>query len=209
MLGLHDPKDRGNRTRRIRKEKEEQTMPSSRERPSSTATSPPPLGQFGPADGLHGRRGAAQRAVLGRHAPARQPVSRASGRDRSARARLRGGAPRRRPYARSAGQLRPRAGRSAEGRRDRSDAPAVRHRRPARRAWSRHRRLQGRQRDRRRIQGRASLLFRRLPAGSDARPDHRGHRARRSGLSREGHRAASRRPTASPAWSAIARPDGR
>ena len=80
--------------------------------------------------------------------------------------------------------------RSADGRRDRSDAPAVRHRRPARRAWSRHRRLQGRQRDRRRVQGGASLLFHRFPARSDAGPDHRGHRARRSGLSREGDRAA-------------------
>ena len=37
---------------------------------------------------IHDRCGAAQRPVLGRHAPARQPVSRASGRDRAACARL-------------------------------------------------------------------------------------------------------------------------
>ena len=78
------------------------------------------------------------------------------------------------------------------GRRDRSDAAAVRRRRSARRARPRHRRLQGRQRDRRRVQGRASLLFRRLPARSHAGPDDRGHRARRGDLPREGHRAASR-----------------
>ena len=42
------------------------------------------------------------------------------------------------------------ADRSAGGRRDRSDAPALRRRRPARRARPGHRRLQGRQRDRRR-----------------------------------------------------------
>ena len=39
------------------------------------------------------------------------------------------------------------------------------------------------------MRGRPSLLFRRLPAGADARTDHRGHRARRSGLSRRGDRA--------------------
>ena len=61
-------------------------------------------------------------------------------------------------------------------RRDRSEAAAVRDRRSARRTRPGHRRLQGRQRNRRRLQGRPSLLFRRLPSRSDARPDHRGHR---------------------------------
>ena len=42
------------------------------------------------------------------------------------------------------------------------------------------------------LQGRPSLLFRRLPARSDARPDHRGHRPRRGDLPRKGDRAASR-----------------
>ena len=167
-------------------------MTSSQGRPSSIDVAAPPLGLFAPAVELHGRRGAAQRVVLGRHAPARQPIPRASGRDRPACARLRGRAGRRRPHARAAGQLRAGACRSAGGRRDRSDAAAVRHRRPARRPWPRYRRFQGRQRDRRRAQGRPSLLFRRLPAGADARPDDRGHRARRGGISRKGHRAASR-----------------
>ena len=69
----------------------------------------------------------------------------------------------------------------------------VRRRRSARRAWPGHRRLQGRQRDRRRAQGRPSLLFRRLPAGPDAGPDDRGYRPRRSGVSRKGDRAAPAR----------------
>ena len=77
------------------------------------------------------------------------------------------------------------------GRRHRSDAPAVRHRRSARRTWAGHRRLQGRQRNRRCLQGRACLLFHRLHAGSRAGTDDRGYRARRGGLSRAGHRPAS------------------
>ena len=67
---------------------------------------------------------------------------------------------------------------------------AVCRRRSARRAWPGYWRLQGRQRNRRRAQGRPSVLFHRLPAGSDAGPDHRGYRARRSGFPRKGHRAA-------------------
>ena len=42
------------------------------------------------------------------------------------------------------------AHRTAGRRRDRSEAPTLRHRRSARRSWPGHRRLQGRQRDRRR-----------------------------------------------------------
>ena len=79
-----------------------------------------------------------------------------------------------------------------QGVEDRSDAPALRRRRSARRARPRHRRLQGRQRNRRCVQGRTSLLFHRLPARSDAGPDHRGHRARRGDFPRKGHRAAPR-----------------
>ena len=61
------------------------------------------------------RRHAADAAVLGRAAPARQSVSRASGGDGAARPRLRGGARRRRPHPRAAGQLCPRAHRPAQG----------------------------------------------------------------------------------------------
>ena len=56
-----------------------------------------------------------------------------------------------------------------------------------------HRRLQGRQRDRRGDEGRPPLLFRRLPARSRARPDHRGHRPRGGGVPGDGHRPASGR----------------
>jgi hypothetical protein len=47
----------------------------------------------------------------------------------------------------------------------------------------RDRRLQGRQRDRRRLQGRPPLLLHRLPSRSNAGPDHRRHRPRRGGVS--------------------------
>ena len=47
-------------------------------------------------------------------------------------------------------------------------------------------------------QGRSSLLLRWVPTGSDAGSNHRGHRSRRGGVSREGDRPASARPTASP-----------
>ena len=70
---------------------------------------------------------------------------------------------------------------------------AVRRRRPARRPRARHRRLQGRQRDRRRAQGRPSLLLHRLPARARARPDDRGHRARRGRIPRARDRTASGR----------------
>ena len=145
-----------------------------------------------PSHGIHGRYRAAERLVLGRDAPARQPVSRAYGRDRTARARIRSRARHGRPKARTAGELRARARGSAGGRRDRCGAAAVRHRRPPRRARPGHRRVQGRQRDRRRVQGGASLLFRRLPAGPHAGPDHRRHRPCRSGVPRKSHSPASR-----------------
>ena len=110
---------------------------------------------------------------------------------------------------RAAGQLRARPRHSAARHRRSTRRGAVRDHRPARRPRPRHRRLQVRQRNRRRAQGRPSVLFHRVLARADARPDHRGHRARRSDLPRKGHRACIPRPTASPASSAIARPAGR
>ena len=74
-----------------------------------------------PGHGVHGRCRAAQRAVLGCDAPARQPVSASTGRDGPARARLQGRAGHGRPHAPAAGQLRARAGHPAGGRRDRSE----------------------------------------------------------------------------------------
>ena len=91
-------------------------------------------------------------------------------------------ADRRRPQARSAGELLARADCPACRNRDRSTQTAVCHRRSARRTRPRYRRVQGRQRDRRRAQGRSSMLFHRLPAGANAGPDHRGYRACRGGL---------------------------
>ena len=74
---------------------------------------------------------------------------------------------------------------------DREEA-AVRRRRPARRPWPGDRRLQGRQRDRRRHGCRAPVLFRRLPAGSDAGTDDRGHHGGAGRVPRAGDRAAPR-----------------
>ena len=90
-----------------------------------------------------------------------------------------------------------------------ADTATVCCRRSACRPRPRHRRVQGRQRNRRRVQGRSSLLFHRLPARSDARSNDRRHRVRRGDIPRTGDRATSRRPTASPASSATARPAGR
>ena len=125
-------------------------MPTSQELPTGKPRARVRARSVRARHGVYDRCRAAQRPVLGRDAPARQPVPRASRRDRAARARLRGRARCRRPHARAAGQLCARAGRSARGRRDRSGAPALRGGRSARRAWPGHRRLQGRQRDRRR-----------------------------------------------------------
>ena len=74
----------------------------------------------------------------------------------------------RRPQAAAAGQLCPGRDHPAARRRDRCQETPVRRGRPARRARAGHRRLQGRQRDRRRDGGRASLLFRGLPARAGA-----------------------------------------
>ena len=83
-----------------------------------------------------------------------------------------------------------------EGEIDAEEA-ALRRRRSARRPRAGHRRLQGRQRDRRGDAGRPSLLLRRLPARPRARPDDRGRGARQARLPRGGRRAATRRPRAS------------
>ena len=86
------------------------------------------------------------------------------------------------------GELRAHPNRPDRRRRHRPAEAAVRRGRPPRRPRSRHRRLQGRQRDRRGDEGRPPLLLRRLPARSRARPDHRGHRPRRGGVPGDRHR---------------------
>ena len=86
---------------------------------------------------------------------------------------------------------------SAKGCGDRPQSPAVRRRRPPRGSRSGDRRLQGRQRDRRRDEGRSSLLLHRLPAGTYAGANHRKHRAGGSAVHRESDGSASRTPTAS------------
>ena len=78
-----------------------------------------------------------------------------------------------------------------ERHRDRRKQASIRHRRSARRARPRHWRLQAAERDRRRPQGRASLLLHRVPARARARADDRGHRARRGRVSRARDRAPS------------------
>ena len=99
---------------------------------------------------LLGRCLAAHHPVLGRAAPAQRPVLRAEGEGGAARAELRRRTGARRPHLRAAGQL-PAGARSSrrQGVVDRSPEAAVRGGRPARRARPGHRRLQGRQRDRR------------------------------------------------------------
>ena len=98
-----------------------------------------------------------------------------------------------RPQAAAAGELRAGPDHPAARRHDRCEEAAVRRRRPARRARAGDRRLQGRQRDRRRDAGRPSLLLRRLPARAGAGPDDRGHHGCRGRVPRAGDRAASRR----------------
>ena len=72
----------------------------------------------------------------------------------------------------------------------RSEKAPVRGGRSARRPWSGHRRLQGRQRTGRGDARRASRLLRRLHSRADAGPDDRRHHARRGDLPGEGHRTA-------------------
>ena len=139
-----------------------------------------------------GRRLAAVRPLPRRDAPTRRRERGAPGGGRAERARLQGRSGARRPKARAAGQLPARPHPAARGRRDRPKEAAVRDRRPARRPWPRDRRLQGRQRDRRRDEGRASGLLHRLPARSGAGPDHPRYRPRRGDLPRDGDRAPSR-----------------
>ena len=69
---------------------------------------------------------------------------------------------------------------------------AVRHRRPARRPRTGHRRVQGAERNRRGLPGRPSLLLHRLPSRAGPRPDYRGHCDGRGGVSRARHRPSSR-----------------
>ena len=110
------------------------------------------------------------------------------------RAAVPGRAGRGRPGAAAAGELC--AGRGSPRRPASpwiSEEAAVRRRRPARRPRSGDRRLQGRQRDRRRHARRASLLLRGLPARAGARADDRGHHGGRGRVPRAGDRAAPRR----------------
>ena len=104
-----------------------------------------------------------------------------------------------RPEARRAGQLCAGAHHSARGYRDRSRAAALRRGRSPRRAWPGHRRLQGRQRDRRRHEGRSSLLLHRLSARADAGPDHRATSRGPKPCSSRRSSPCIRMPTASPA----------
>ena len=108
----------------------------------------------------------------------------------------------------SAGQLRAGAHRAAAGRDGRCEAAALRHHRPARRPWPRHRRLQGRFAGRRRTARRPPGVLRHLlpepRAGTDAARRVRGRTRVRSPRSRRCT------PTApSPPSSATARPAGR
>ena len=153
------------------------------------AAAPEPGGRRGILD----RRLAALGPLPRRDAPARRPVRGAR------RARSRRTCSTTRPSwcstaARSSGRSTTLLVRilPPEGVDDRPAEAALRHRRSARRPRPRHRRLQGRQRDRRGDEGRPSVLLHRLPARPDARPDHRGHRPRRGGLPRDGHRPPSR-----------------
>ena len=93
--------------------------------------------------------------------------------------------------AAAAGELCAGARRSAERSGDRSQAPSVRGDRSSRRPRAGDRRLQGGQRNRRGDESRSPLLLHRLPARTDARPDHRGHRESRGGVHRKSHCAAS------------------
>ena len=120
-------------------------------------------------------------------------IPRAHGRDRASCPQLCRRIDHRRQNAAAAGQLRARARHSAKRGGDRCQAPSVRGDRPSCRSRAGHRRIQGGQRDRRRDEGRPSLLLHRLPARTDARPDDRGHRKGRGGLHRKSHRLASGR----------------
>ena len=136
---------------------------------------------------------ATQRPVPRCHAPARHSIPRTSRRNRASCPQLCRRFDHRRQKAEAAGQLWAGARHSAERSGDRSQAPSVRGDRSPRRPRSGDRRLQGGQRDRRGDEGRPPLLLHRLPARTDARPDHRGHRESRGGLHRKSHRPASGR----------------
>ena len=89
-----------------------------------------------------------------------------------------------------------RADHPAEGCRDRPGEASVRHRRSARGARPRHRRVQGRVGSRRRAVGRTSGVLRDLLPGPDAGPDARRHHGRRGRIHPHRRRAASAQPEA-------------
>ncbi len=115
-----------------------------------------------------GRQGSAERAELSRRSRAR------------------------RPDAGAAGQLSARSHRPAGGRDDRSGKAADCRRRPARRARSRDRRHEARERNRRGAQCRSRGLLRRLPAQASCGADGRRRLSRRGGLSGRGREATPR-----------------
>ena len=104
-----------------------------------------------------------------------------------------------RAHAGAAGELRAGAHQAAGRRRHRPDQAALHRVRSARRTWPRHRRHEAGQRDRRGAEGRPSLLLRRLPAGADAGPDHRGRVRAEAPFIEKVDRSSSRRPRAGPA----------
>ena len=106
-------------------------------------------------------------------ARARQHQPRAQCPERAQRAQLQVRSHPRRPHPPQAGELRAGAHRPARRQADRSGQAALHRRRPARRPWTRHRRHEAGQRDRRCDGGRPSLLLHRLLPAAHARPDHR------------------------------------
>ena len=161
-----------------------------------------------PRSRVRNRSGPAANPVLGHVASARKSVPRAKRQTRAARSELLAGIGRRRPNLRKAGQLCAGAHRPAEGRGDQPDSETVCDRRSPRGPWSRYRRLQGGQRNRRRDESWPSLLLRRLPPRPRAGSNHRRHRrAQRRSSSKRSLRCTPK-PMANRAWLEIARRAG-
>jgi hypothetical protein len=133
---------------------------------------------------------AALGAVLGHDSRARQQLDRARGGRETAGPRLQVRSAVGRSPVRAARQ--PCAGQnhSPEGCRGRRQDASLHHHRPARRAWSGHRRLQGRLRSRCRALGRPPGLLRDFLSGTRARPDARRRHRCRSGIRAHRRRAA-------------------